>query len=80
MAKVKRNFGIKKTGTQIAFTKANFIIFIIGLILLLLGYIALAQGPATSYSSLSVAPVLLVIAYCVIIPLAILYRTNSEEK
>ncbi|MCA9732633.1 MAG: hypothetical protein H6696_12335 [Deferribacteres bacterium] len=79
MAKVKQKANAKNTG-KITFTKTNYTIFAIGLIFLIAGYIALAQGPATSYLSVSVAPILLVFGYCVIIPLAILYRNAEENK
>ncbi|KAA3619618.1 MAG: hypothetical protein DWQ05_02530 [Calditrichaeota bacterium] len=80
MAKVKQKFSARNSANQIAFTKANFVIFSIGLLFLLIGYFALAQGPADSFSSLSVAPVFLVLGYCVVIPLAILYRNSGEKK
>jgi cell division protein FtsW (lipid II flippase) len=51
--------------------------FLIGLGVMALGYIALAQGPWNDFTSLTLAPLLLVTAYVVLIPLAILKR-NKE--
>ncbi len=61
------------------FTKMNYYIFGAGLVAIILGYFTLSQG------SITLAPVLLVLGYCVIIPIAILYRgkessSSSEAK
>lgn len=68
----------KKRVGQISFGRENYIIFLIGILTLVLGYIFLAQGPADSFWSLTLAPILLVLSYCVIIPIAILYRRKSS--
>jgi cell division protein FtsW (lipid II flippase) len=51
--------------------------FLIGLVVMALGYLALAQGPWNGFTSLTLAPLLLVAAYVVLIPLAILKRKNE---
>ncbi len=55
------------------FTKSNYYIFAAGLIAIILGYITLSQGDIT------LAPILLVLGYCVIIPIAILYRGKESS-
>ena len=65
--------------TALPFTKQNYILFSIGILTLILGYIALSIGPWDSFWSLTLAPILLVLAYCVIIPVSILYRTKDES-
>jgi len=42
-------------------------------VLLFIGYLLLGQGPAENPLSKSVAPVILVIVYCGLIPFAMLY-------
>jgi len=69
----------KKSRETIPFGRENFIIFLIGILVIVLGYIALAQGPADSFWSLTLAPILLVISYCVIIPIAIIYRKREQK-
>jgi hypothetical protein len=54
------------------FTKTNYYIFVAGLLVIILGYITLSQG------SMTLAPFLLVIGYCVIMPVAILYRGKDK--
>jgi hypothetical protein len=55
----------------------NYWLFALGIGVIIIGYIALAQPPADSFMSLTVAPILLVIGYCVIIPAAILYQKKK---
>lgn len=44
-----------------------------------LGYACLSVGPAEGFLSLTLAPLLLVAGYCVVIPWAILYRDGSAD-
>ena len=70
---------VKQVSKNVLFGKTNLLFFAIGLGLIILGFIALAQGPWDSFSSLTIAPVLLVLGYCVIIPLAILYKKKQKS-
>ncbi len=63
---------------SLPFTKTNYQILGAGLLLIVLGYVALAQPPWDSAWALDVAPVLLVIGYCVMIPVGILYRKTEK--
>ncbi|WP_290762858.1 hypothetical protein [Fibrobacter sp. UBA4297] len=60
--------------------KKNLILIGIGILLLVIGFICLATGPADNPISLSVAPIILTIAYVVIIPLGILYSGKGKDK
>jgi len=62
------------------FTKRNYQILGLGLLVIILGYVALGQSPWDGTMPLVVAPILLVLGYCVIIPLGILYREKSETR
>ncbi|MEW5702042.1 MAG: hypothetical protein AB1792_07430 [Candidatus Zixiibacteriota bacterium] len=62
----------KKKPGGLPFTKRNYYIFLAGLAVIVLGYLALSQG------SITLAPILLVVGYCVILPVAILYRGKDE--
>jgi len=48
--------------------RKNYVLMSVGLLLICLGYIRLRQGSITD------APLLLVLGYCVVIPLAIVLR------
>jgi hypothetical protein len=64
---------------SLPFTKVNYWIFFAGIALIVLGYLALAQDPWDGDLPLVVAPVLLVLGYCVVIPVGILYRPKQER-
>ena len=81
---------IKKRKTQkddhLPLTRDNFIIMGVGLVVIILGYLAMLEGSVEGFMPLVVAPILLVAGYCVIIPLGILYKksylggTKSEPQ
>jgi hypothetical protein len=55
------------------FAKKNYTLFAIGLAVIVLGYITLGYG------SITLAPILLVLGYCVIIPIAIIINGGKEK-
>ncbi|MFC1557415.1 hypothetical protein ACFL5L_05470 [candidate division KSB1 bacterium] len=65
--------------SQLPFTKRNYQIFGFGILVLILGYISMMQGPVDSFWSLTLAPVLLVIGYVIIIPYSFFYRDKKPE-
>lgn len=67
-------------GPVLPFTKDNYRLFGIGLLIIVIGYIALAQGPWDSFWSLTLAPILLVLGYCIVIPVAILYKKKAQTE
>ena len=62
------------------FEKKNYKYFLIGLALLVIGYIFMMQGPADSFWSRTLAPVILVVSYCIIFPIAILAKGSKKEE
>ena len=56
------------------FEKINYLIFGIGLFVIMVGYILMGYGAVNSILSVRVAPFLLFIGYIVLIPIAILYK------
>jgi len=78
MAKVKTKPKVEKAKEKgaLPFTKRNWTWLGIGLLIIIIGYIALARG------SITLAPILLVVGYCVLIPIAILLgvKKKQEEK
>jgi uncharacterized membrane protein HdeD (DUF308 family) len=53
-------------------------VFVAGIALILIGYICLAQPPVDGFLSLTLAPILLVIGYVILIPAALLMKTQKE--
>ncbi len=66
-----------KAPEQLTFTRTNYLLFALGVLVIIVGYVALAQPPVNGFMSLTVAPILLIAGYCIIIPLAILYQNKN---
>ena len=66
-----------KKETPLPFTKANYRLLAIGIGLVILGFIAMAEGSVEGTYPLVIAPILLVIGYCIIIPIGILYKKKE---
>ena len=56
--------------------KQNFAIIGVGLVVIIGGYLAMLEGSVEGFLPLVVAPILLVLGYCVIIPFGILYKKS----
>jgi hypothetical protein len=60
-----------------AFKKANYIIFLIGIFLIVGGYVLMSTGSVNSFQSLTLAPLMLFLGYIIVIPLALIYRPKK---
>jgi len=60
--------------------KKNILIVAAGVLLLVIGFFCLAQGPAENPISLTVAPLILVFAYLVVVPLGILWDGKKKNS
>ncbi|MBU0529088.1 DUF3098 domain-containing protein [bacterium] len=60
-----------------AFRKINYLIFLVGLLLIVFGYIIMATGEVDSFQSITLAPILLFLGYLVAIPIALIYRSKK---
>ena len=67
-------------GKVLPFERSNYLIIGAGLLLILLGYLAMLEGSVEGFLPLVVAPILLVTGYCVVIPVGILYRKRRREE
>jgi hypothetical protein len=61
------------------YTRVNAYLALASLATLIAGYVALGVKPYTSFVSLSVAPVLLVIGYCILVPATIIYHKRDPK-
>jgi hypothetical protein len=61
---------------NIPFSRQNYVIMGVGLVVIAAGYLAMLEGSIEGFLPLVVSPILLVIGYCVIVPLGILYRKS----
>ena len=54
------------------FGKKNYLVFALALVVIVIGYVTLGQG------SITLAPILLVLGYCVLIPIALIIRGRPK--
>jgi hypothetical protein len=57
----------------------NYFLLFLGIIVLTLGYFLMSIGPWDNFLSLDVSPIVLLIAYLIIIPLAVLLNFKKPE-
>ena len=62
-----------------SFYNTNYVLFGIGLALIIAGYFIMAAGEVNSFQSLTLAPIMLFIGYIFVIPAALIYREKSPE-
>lgn len=62
------------------FSTINVKLFAVSIAALVIGYVLLAQGPVNNPLSKSVAPIILVATYCLLIPISIVFSGKSKEK
>ena len=69
----------QKSKKILPYPKVNLILLVIGFTLLIAGFLALSVKPWNSFASMSIAPILLVLGYCVVLPIAILYHKREAK-
>jgi hypothetical protein len=72
---VKPVTGVQGTKDKsiLPFTRKNYFLFAVGLLVIVIGYVTLGYG------SITLAPILLVLGYCVIIPVAIIINGRKGK-
>jgi len=80
MAKVEKGKVAKKQKVDDIFPleKGNFIIIGVGILTIVMGYFALSGNTVESFRQLTLAPILLLLGYCIIIPIGIMYRKKEN--
>jgi hypothetical protein len=73
-AKPKPKVERHKEKSVLPFSRKNYVLFAIGIFVIIIGYVTLGYG------SITLAPILLVLGYCVIIPIAIIINGEKERS
>ena len=60
-----------------SFLNINYLLFILGIISIITGYIIMGLGETYSFQSLTLAPIILTIGYLVLIPAALIYKDKE---
>jgi len=74
MAKVSKN---QPQVQSFTFGKRNLLLLTIGIVTIVVGFILMAQEPVDGFMSRTLAPIILVIAYLVIIPISIIAKNKD---
>ena len=64
---------------NIYWEKKNYHFLALGIIVIIIGFYLMSVGAWNSFSSLVIAPILLVVGYVLIFPLSIFYRKNDKK-
>ena len=56
------------------YKRKNYVLFGVGVFAIIVGYLIMYLGDVNSFQSLVISPLLLLLGYLVIIPLALLYK------
>ncbi len=69
----------KQSGDRtLPLTNVNYVMLLIGVGVIIIGYLFMLEGSVDGVMPIVIAPILLVIGYCIIIPFALLYRKKEE--
>jgi hypothetical protein len=84
MSKVKKVVKTTKAAKPSPFenywTKNNIVLTIVSVVLLTFGYILMSKGPWDNPVSLTYSPIVLIIAYVIVIPIAIMFFGKKKES
>ena len=56
----------------------NYLIFGIGLFFIMIGYILMSLGDTESFLSTKLSPIILLIGYCILIPLSLMLKFKKR--
>lgn len=59
--------------------KINYMIIVAGVVVVIIGYLVMMAGDAVNPLSVTVAPIILFIGYCIIIPIGIIYKKKAAK-
>ena len=71
--KIKEN-----VSDSLGFSRLNYLIFILGLISIFIGYIVMALGKVNSFQSLTLAPIFLFVGYIILIPISLIIEREKN--
>ncbi len=77
---VKESSKIQITPFKDSWDRKNFLILFMGIGLLILGYFLMTLSPWNNPVALTISPVIIIVAYLIIIPIAILVKSSTKKK
>ena len=80
MAKAIKRKDHRRKGEHFPLHRENFLILGVGVLVIAAGYLAMLEGSVEGFLPVVAAPILLVLGYCVVIPIGILYRKRGSTR
>jgi len=81
MAKVVKSKKAKAADVlHLSLTNKNYMIIGLGILLIIIGYVFMAENSVDGFLPTVVAPILLVLGYIVVVPIGILYKDKSVAE
>lgn len=81
MAKIKEKKSDKEIRFLFPLTRTNFYIILVGILIIVIGYVFMyIPDNPDAFLTRTLAPILLVFAYLIIIPIGLFYREKKIEK
>ena len=77
---VKQIKKVRVSPFSIYWEKKNYQFLVLGIVVIVIGFYLLSVGAWNSFSSLIIAPFLLVAGYVLIFPLSIFYRKKDKKE
>ena len=74
------NYKDNKKLNDWSFSYINYALFFSGVLTIIVGYIIMYLGKTDSIQSVKVAPAVLFIGYCILIPTSILYKSRGGSS
>ncbi|MFT5367876.1 MAG: hypothetical protein ACI8V2_002837 [Candidatus Latescibacterota bacterium] len=65
---------------ELPYSRRNIRFFMLGIVFILVGYFCTARPPVDGFVSLTLAPILLGLGYCVFIPIALLIGEKKDTS
>ena len=64
---------------HVSFSTKNYSIIAFGILVIIIGYILMSEQSVDGFMPTVVAPIFLVIGYCIIIPIGIIYKNDPKD-
>jgi len=81
MVKIKEKKADKEVRFHFPLTRTNFYIILVGILIIVIGYVFMyIPDNPDAFLTRTLAPILLVFAYLIIIPIGLFYREKRVEK
>jgi hypothetical protein len=79
-SKSRKTYVKAKKEISLPLEKTNFVIIGIGIAVLIIGYVLMSANTVDGFANTVIAPIMLVLGYCIIIPYGILKKTKKTDS